>query len=61
MAQVLSGAFPFDEVTMDEDHGHEGPPEGVRGTRGARTGEAVGAAAPRKEEDACWVDALEDD
>jgi aerobic C4-dicarboxylate transport protein len=47
--QVLSGAFPFDEVTMDEDHGYEGPPEGVR-EHEEHERDAAGAAAPRKEE-----------
>ena len=47
--QVLSGAFPFDEVTMDEDHGYEGPPEGVR-EHEEHEREAAGAAAPRQEE-----------
>jgi aerobic C4-dicarboxylate transport protein len=47
--QVLSGAFPFDEVTMDEDHGYEGPPEGAL-EHEEHEREAAGAAAPRKEE-----------
>jgi aerobic C4-dicarboxylate transport protein len=47
--QVLSGAFPFDEVTMDEDHGYEGPPEGAL-EHEEHEREAAGAAAPRQEE-----------
>lgn len=46
--QVLSGAFPFDEVTMDEDHGYEGPPEGAR-EHEEHERAAAGALAPKRE------------